>query len=736
MSYAHTMLNRFTLCGVMMATLTQPALSQIPRDNVQAPVNAVAPRVPNEPRAPIELASPTQEWIPGTPYERLPDPPGVPAANTTRNWRFQFQDAPWPAVLRQFAKTNELSLQIQSLPNGEFSYFDDKLYSVSEAIDIFNDYLLPLGYILVRNDSKLTAVAARGDFDDGVVPFVPLSAVSGLGRHELASVAVPVNNANPQAIVDEVKELMSGVGKVRALTNSRRLLLTDTGAYLRRAYDLLNGSGLAASEVDTVVYKLRNTTADLVARAVNDRFNSDQSANPETGQPSGIMFAVPELETNSLLLRGTPDEIHQLQRIIAELDGPAAQVLIQALLVEVALGNTHEAGVELGLQDSVLFNRSVVDNIVTISETVTSANGVQTTNDRIISQTAAPGFNFNSPILGNNTSVSPGRVGSQGLSTFGVGRVNGDLGFGGLVLSAGSESVNVLIRALQAYYKIDILSRPQVRTLDNKEAFIQAGQQVPVVDGVSLTANGNANPVIRQDRAGIILRVTPKVSPDGMVQLTVSAEKSAFQLTPGTGVPIFTDATNGNVIEAPVKDITTAETTVAARTGQTVVLGGLITREKSIVERKVPVLGNIPVLGRLFRYDFDDSQRKELLIFLTPHIINDVMTSDQFTAQESMRLNLCMPDITELHGELFPPELPQPGVAHESGGEAELQTELETIWPTLPPTEEFAPDLDLDLPPQIVVPPASVDVEPPGDSEPSATLGEPSASISRLPRLK
>lgn len=573
-------------------------------------------------------------------------------------WQFQFQGAPWQTVLRQFAKTSGMSLQIRSLPTGEFTYFDDARYSIPDAIDIFNDHLLPLGYLLVRNESKLTAIASNGKIDDGVVPFVTLAALPRLGRHELASVAVPIRTGNPQALVAEVQELMSSVGTVRALSSSRRLLLTDTGAYLRPIYDLLSGSGIAASEVQTVVYKLRNTQSDTVARAVNDRFKTD--SGQDDGQVAQVTYAVPEVETNSLLLQGTPEELQRLQRIIAELDQAASQVLIQALLVEVELGNTDEFGVELGLQDSVLFNRSVIDNIVTISETVTATNGVQTTNDSIISQTSSPGFAFNSPILGNNTSVSPGTLGSQSLSNFGLGRTNGDLGFGGLVLSAGSDSVNVLIRALQANFKVDILSRPHVRTLDNREAFIQAGQQVPVVDGVSVTANGNANPVIRQDRAGIILRVTPKVSPEGVVQLDVSAEKSAFQLTPGSGVPIFTDATNGNIIEAPVKDITTAETTVSARTGQTIVLGGLITRDQSVVERKVPFLGDIPIIKRLFRYDFADTRRSELLIFLTPHIIASDCHSNQINFTETARTHMCVPQAQKLYGDFFSRQEPPP----------------------------------------------------------------------------
>ncbi len=107
-----------------------------------------------------------------------------------------------------------------------------------------------------------------------------------------------------------------------------------------------------------------------------------------------------------------------------------------------------------------------------------------------------------------------------------------------------------------------------------------------MVDGVTVNAVGSANPVVRQDKAGIILKATPRISPDGRVQVDVNTERSAFLLARGSGVPIFTDATTGRVIEAPVKDITTASTTVSIQSGETIVLGGMITANDNVVHRK------------------------------------------------------------------------------------------------------------------------------------------------------
>lgn len=607
-------------------------------------------------------------------HANFPSPPVTPLQTSTdeRRLSFQFQAAPWETVLKYFATQSGMSLQLTQVPPGTFSYFDHSRFTPTEAIDILNDSLLPQGFVLIRSQHHLVVASTKSELPDQMIPFVTAEDLPKLGRHQLASLAIPVYGAQAQQASQEVEKLLSPVGAVKPLTSSRRLLVRDTGSSLRRLWSLLAELPDDAINQTFVVVRLKNTPAEDVARAINEFLSSRQGASVSTQPVNGngggqapprssgfggsqAQVVVAEKTTNCLLLRGSPRDISEIQSVICELDRSPSQVVIQALLVEVELGDTDEFGTEFGVQDSVLFNRSVIDKVLTVTETSTLAGGNQTTTQKIISQTANPGFNFNNQPLGNNIAASPGTLGSQGLSSLGVGRVNGDLGFGGLVLSASNESISILLRALQAHYKTDILSRPQIRTLDNHEALIQIGRQVPVVDGVAITAVGSANPVVRQDKAGLILKVTPRISPDGMVLIDVNAEKSAYQLAPGTGVPIFTDATNGNVIEAPVKDITTAQTSVSMRTGQTIVLGGMITNDMIDVERKIPLLGDIPYLGALFKYRLDRSTRKELLIFLTPHVIENEQQSEEMKRVEASRVSTSWEHAQSIHGPLFNP---------------------------------------------------------------------------------
>jgi type II secretion system protein D len=506
----------------------------------------------------------------------------------------------------------------------------------------------------------------------------------------------PLTNADATRVVQQLQTLFSPTGQQQGLGAQARQALgiqvigaEDAGSALiplRFSVDTRTNSIIAIGgaealgvveailyrldegdirERQQVVYRLKNSPALNIAEAITQFLTSQR----ERAQDPTLVSTVEQLErevivvaepvSNSLLISATPRYYSEILRLVRKLDEPPAQVTIQALLVEVTLDNTDEFGLELGFQNSLMFNRSVKDPPITITETTTSPTGVQTTTQQIISQTATPGFNFNNPALplGNNVNASPSQMALQSLSNFSMSRVNGDLGFGGLVLSAGSDTVNVLLRALSSSRRVQVLSRPQIRTLDNQTATILQGQVVPVPNGVTIGPTGLANPQIIQQDVGIILTVTPRISPDGQIVMDLVAEKSALS---GQGVPIFTDVNTGNVIESPIRNISTARAVVSVPSNQTVVIGGLITSSDDRLTRKVPWLGDIPILGHLFRYDGRTTARKELLIFLTPRLVREDVDSELIKDIEIARMHFLEAEAEEIHGPLrgVPAEMP------------------------------------------------------------------------------
>jgi len=332
-------------------------------------------------------------------------------------------------------------------------------------------------------------------------------------------------------------------------------------------------------------------------------------------------------------------------------------VMIQVVIAEVDLNEREETGAEVGIQDSFLFDRGLATPI---------------------------GYNFVPSNLPNATDVvalaSRGVLGGQGFSALGVGRNSAAAGFPGMVLSASNESISVLIRALESSSRMQVLSRPQIMTMHNVPASILVGQRVPRVTDISQTASGTTSSTTLDD-VGLSLGVIPRVTPDGLIVMDLEVAKSSVGDV-AAGIPI--GVSDGTTINSPIYADTTAITTLSARDGQTIVFSGLITKERIDAYRGVPFLSSIPILGRMFRFDQHAEERKELLIFLTPHIVysGEDEQVDWINATESERMSWCLADVVEIHGNVglspgrpgvwSPKECPvifpdgDPGMLHES----------------------------------------------------------------------
>ena len=454
----------------------------------------------------------------------------------------------------------------------------------------------------------------------------------------------------------------------------------------------------------TQVIPLRNVLASVVADALETFLEQQQDLQDSSGLISNIermrqeVIIAPDDNSNSLIVSASPEYFEEISQIIGDLDANPPQVIIQALIVEVQLDNTDEFGVELGFQDPTLFSRSILSSVADLVTTTTveqnlAGNQVQST--EIQSRNETPGFNFNntSTALGNNSGrTNNSTVATQGISNFSLGRQNSDLGFGGFVFSAQSDAVSVLVRALAARRTVHVLSRPQIRTTHNNVASIQVGQQVPVVNGVTVT-NNIVSPSIEQQDVGIILRVTPRVTPDGNISMEVYAEKSSLS---GGGVPVFSDAATGNVVESVIIDSAIADTTVSVPNGQTIVIGGMITKSDATLERKVPWLGDLPLIGRAFRYDGTNTARTELLIFLTPRIIYGDADSELIKQVEAERLHFVESEAEEIHGPLY--SVPSSEADYYRMPQSEFMVPRE---PTQMEMEQYQPsDGAIVLPPQ------------------------------------
>ena len=324
------------------------------------------------------------------------------------------------------------------------------------------------------------------------------------------------------------------------------------------------------------------------------------SSNPNIG---GFIQAEPA--TNSILITGSEPLYRSLRQVIEQLDLRRNQVYIESLIVEVS----NETAAELGIQWNFLIG-SGNQNV-----------GFGSTNYGPPGQNQGVGGN----IFGLNQNVN--NLVNGGASTGGVPVAPAPgLNLGLISRFNGTYAMSALVRALQTATGTNILSTPNLITLDNEEARIIVGQNVPILTG-SYSTTGSTSTVtpfqtyVRQD-VGILLRVRPQISDNGIVKMQIYQEVSSVAAQTTSGIVLNKRNIESNVL---VDD------------GQMVVLGGLISDEYADGSSGVPFLSSIPLIGQLFRYDNKNRVKRNLLVFMRPYVLRDKNQADEIT---SNRLSL------------------------------------------------------------------------------------------------
>lgn len=302
------------------------------------------------------------------------------------------------------------------------------------------------------------------------------------------------------------------------------------------------------------------------------------------GQGSGFIQA--DASTNSLIITA-PDAIYRnLRSVIDQLDVRRAQVYIEALVVEVTSNKASEFGVQwVGLSGDD-GSRYRVGGL----QSFTNGSG-----NNIINLAAAAATGLGGSTTGGGGSSLPSL---SGLSVGIFRQINGQLGLGAIA------------SALESTGNANILSTPNMITLDNELATIKVGQNIPIITGSFTTgASGASNPFQTVDRkdVGLLLKVRPQISEGGTIKLSIYHENSGI------------DSTNNAA--GIITTVRAIESNVLADDGQIIVLGGLISDDEGDSEQKVRGLGDIPVIGNLFKYKTRTRNKRNLMVFLRPVVV-------------------------------------------------------------------------------------------------------------------
>jgi general secretion pathway protein D len=320
------------------------------------------------------------------------------------------------------------------------------------------------------------------------------------------------------------------------------------------------------------------------------------AATPQSGTANGSQYNAAgtvgnatisiDTDTHNVTIIADDDTTKYIAEVITNLDRPQPQVLIKVVFVQV----THSDALDFGVEGGWM-------------------NGIGA------SLTGAVANSFGLSSLSSGTGSNAGVNNAFGLPVSSFQQIAPFAsGPGAGVYQVLGNDFQATLRAIAAAGKAEILSRPSILARNDQPASVVVGQYVPLVTSVSFNSISGApiNSITYTD-VGIILTVTPYITSDGMVQMIVAPQTSSID-------PTLTVAIAQGV-NAPVIDTISANTVAVTPSGQTIVIGGLMQRTKSSAETKIPFLGDLPLLGNLFKRKTTSTAKEELLIFLTPYVI-------------------------------------------------------------------------------------------------------------------
>ncbi|POA85495.1 type II secretion system protein GspD [Pseudomonas sp. FW305-E2] len=537
--------------------------------------------------------------------------------NGTPMYEVNFVDTELGEFIDSVSRITGTTFIVDPRVKGKVTVRTVDLHDADAIYDIFLAQLRAQGYATV-------------DLPNGSVKIVPDQAArlepvpveaggqQGEGSDSVATRVFSVRNAASEQVLGILKPLIDPrVGVITPYPAAHQLVVTDWRSNLERIASLLrqldrpqeapgNGSTqviyLRHANAGEVVKVLRGLSQEgaVPAEGAGEAEGKDRPVMPASGGP-GIRLEYEE-GTNAVVMVGPDSELAAYRAIVEQLDIRRAQVVVEAIIAEVSDSSAQELGVQWLFADEK-FGAGIVNF---------GSNGV---NIASIAGAAASG---DSEALGDLLSTTTG-------ATAGIGHFGGGFNFA------------MLINALKGKSGFNLLSTPTLLTLDNAEASILVGQEVPFVTG-SVTQN-NANPyqTIERKEVGVKLRIKPQINVDNSVRLDIVQEVSSIA-----------DTSSASDVITNKREI---KTKVMVEDNGLVILGGLISDELSTSNQRVPLLGDIPYLGRLFRSDATRNTKQNLMVFIRPRILRDGpslagLSEDKYrTLQQTTPLQL--PDLAE-----------------------------------------------------------------------------------------
>ena len=563
------------------------------------------------------------------------------SVNQEERWTINLKDAPIRDFIDQVSTITGQSFVVDPRVKGQVTVVSNAPITLSEVYQLFLSVMSTHGYTVVTKDGHARVIPnaeARVEADtqhasgerletrvlqiqhssaNELIPLIrPL--VAQYGHMAAVSTAnaliISDRSANIDRIADLIRQVDQKGHRDYSVVNLQHAWVMDTAAVLRSTLERGEPKGVSSGtqivadartnrliilgpdqaraklvalaqsldtpttrSANTRVIRLRHNDAKSLAETLGELSEGlipPEGENSTSTRANNLLIRADE-SLNALVLVAEPDVVAALEDIVRQLDVPRAQVLVEAAIVEV-------------------------------SGDINDALGVQWAIDGRGNRGGLGGVNF------SGTGLSVGTLLNSVNSPTSTNINLPD----GAIIGVGSDHFGALITALSTNSKSNLLSTPSLLTLDNQKAEILVGQNVPFQTGSYTTdAAGAGNPftTIERKDIGVTLKVTPHINDGATLRLQIEQEISS--IAPNAGV-------NAQAVDL-ITNKCSIKSTILAEDGQVIVLGGLIQDDVTRTDSKVPVLGDIPILGRAFRSSRDARIKRNLMVFLRPTVVRD-----------------------------------------------------------------------------------------------------------------
>ena len=480
----------------------------------------------------------------------------------------QSVDNPSSSKVETIALKNAQAIKVASLVNRALET------SVPQGGD-------PMSKPTVLADPRTNSLIIRGGNAERLAQIRGLTAKLDASNNVGNIYVVPLKNAEASKLAITLRALVAADSSSADLTNPNTNAQASAGSN-----PLIPNQG-GTSPMNVAGMNSANALGGAPSAAASSALTS--TSTPSTG---GIIQADPN--TNSLIITATEPVYQDLMKVIEKLDRRRAQVYIESMIVELTASNAAELGVQWQALNS--------------------------------SNTAFAGTNFNGPASSGNTNIFGASAAlNSALGVAATGPAVPVLGLGlniGSITNFGNNlAFSSLLRAISNISGANVLSTPNLMTLDNEEARIIVGQNIPIVTG-SYAQTGSTSTVTpfqtytRQD-VGLTLRVRPQVSENGTVKLQIFQEVSSIQ--------------DDRIATGIILNKRNVESNVIVEDGQIIVLGGLIGDNYTDASSRIPLLGDLPLIGGLFRYSNKSRTRSNLMVFIRPSVLRNNEQNNNFS---------------------------------------------------------------------------------------------------------